>query len=408
MSIQALREQKAALTQAARAYLDDHEDSWTDANMAEYKEMMDKFDPIDAAIGRHERLMDKIAVDGPQTFEQAMDEAAAYRLPASAVGKKESAFTRYARYGERGLDQEEQRRFSNTMSTTTDSEGGYTVETEVVQEAMDAMAKIGSVRQVATVLPTEKGNPINFPTTDGTAEEGELIAENTTATGADIVFGVQGLNTYKFSSKIIAIPFELLQDSAINVEALVRDRCVARIGRAANGYFTTGTGTAQPRGVVTASAEGKVGATGQTTSVLYTDLIDLMHSVDPAYREEGTCRFMLHDTSLAAIRKISDSAGRPIFIPGYAGLGGPVPDTILGQDISINQKMAVMAADAKSILYGDFSKYIVRDVMALTLFRFTDSAYAKLGQVGFLMWSRHGGQYTDVGDSLKHYANSST
>lgn len=84
-----------------------------------------------------------------------------------------------------------------------------------------------------------------------------------------------------------------------------------------------------------------------------------------------------------------------------------MPDSLLGYGITINQDVATMAASAKSILFGDFSKYIIRDVMSATLFRFTDSAYAKLGQVGFLMWARSGGNLVDTG-AVKYYANSAT
>ena len=68
-----------------------------------------------------------------------------------------------------------------------------------------------------------------------------------------------------------------------------------------------------------------------------------------------------------------------------------------------------MAANAKSILFGDFSYYIIRDVLGATEYqRYTDSAYAKKGQVGFNLWARSGGGFTDVGGAVKHYANSAT
>ena len=113
-----------------------------------------------------------------------------------------------------------------------------------------------------------------------------------------------------------------------------------------------------------------------------------MHSVDPAYRASGSCRFMMADSSLKVVRKLKDSQNRPVFLPGYEGLGGAMGDSLLGYAVQINQDVAAMAANAKSILFGDFNQYVVRDVMAPTLFRFEDSAYAKLGQVGFLMAPR--------------------
>jgi HK97 family phage major capsid protein len=51
---------------------------------------------------------------------------------------------------------------------------------------------------------------------------GEIIAQNTTATALDVSFGVKTLTVYKYSSKIVAVPFELLQDSNVDIEAFVR------------------------------------------------------------------------------------------------------------------------------------------------------------------------------------------
>jgi HK97 family phage major capsid protein len=70
--------------------------------------------------------------------------------------------------------------------------------------------------------------------------------------------------------------------------------------------------------------------------------------------------------------------------------------------------MPVMAANAKSVLFGDFSKYMVRDVMDFTLFRMTDSKYTENGQVGFLAFCRSGANLIDVGGAVKYYQNSAT
>ena len=55
-----------------------------------------------------------------------------------------------------------------------------------------------------------------------------------------------------------------------------------------------------------------------------------------------------------------------------------------------------MAAGAKSLLFGDFSKYVIRDAMSITMRRFDDSAFAQKGQVGFLAFMRSGGVLTDA------------
>lgn len=403
-STQALRERRSTRAQELHALLEKNPgDKWNKDHQAVYDAGMAEIEQLDGEIARTQRLNDLEAEEmvagriGEAAEKKARDE----KNPAAKL------YAKWLRGGDKALSAEEWADIRATMSTTTGSEGGYTVQSDVAKSLIESLKAFGGMREVATVIQTEMGNPLSFPTTDGTSETGELIAENTTATGADPTFGTVAVNAYKFSSKIVAVPFELLQDAQVDIEAFVNARLAERIGRATNTYFTTGSGTSQPRGVVTGAGSGKVGTTGQTLTVIFDDLIDLIHSVDPAYRGSGRCRFMLNDASLKVIRKLKDSQNRPVFLPGYDGLGGPMPDSILGYGVTINQDVATMAANAKSILFGDFSKYIIRDVMSATMFRFTDSAYAKLGQVGFLMWARSGGNLVDTG-AVKYYQNSAT
>ena len=398
-SIQALRERIAARAQEVRSLVEKSNDKWTpeaqathDAGMAEIEDLKGQVSRIEASAS---------AMGENRQIEQIVD----------AAGKKGGSraaefYDKFLRNGDKAFSASDWQEIRAALSTTTTTEGGYSVQTDVATRIIDALKAYGGMREEATLIRTAGGNPMSFPSSDGTSEVGELIAQNTTATAADPVFGTVGLDVYKFSSKIVAAPFELLQDSQVDIASFIENRLVQRIGRITNTYFTTGTGTSQPRGVVTGAAAGKTGTTGQTTTVIYDDLVDLIHSVDPAYRVPSAC-FMMADSSLKVLRKLKDTAGRPIFLPGYDGLGQAMGDTLLGYDICINQDVAAMAANAKSILFGDFSKYVIRDVMAPTLFRFEDSAYAKLGQVGFLMWHRAGGNLLDSA-AVKYYANSAT
>lgn len=404
-SIQALRERRTALATELHNLLDKNPgDKWGPDLQAKYDEAMGEIETIDAEAKRIQAVLEKIKDDAQVDAIRDVAERRAHD-----EGKPHlKAFWNLMRNGERAMSQEDWGAIRNTMSVGTSAQGGYTVPTEVATAVADALKAYGGMRAVSEVYRTATGVDINFPTSDGTSETGELIGENTTATGADPSFGVVTLKTYKFSSKIVAVPFELLQDTSIDMEAFIRDRLVTRLGRVTNTYFTTGTGSSQPNGIVTAASSGKTGTTGQTTTVIFDDLVDLVHSVDPAYRNLGRCRFMMNDASLKVIRKLKDSQNRPIFLPGYEGLAKAMPDSLLGYPIQINQDVATMAANAKSILFGDFSFYKIRDAMDIQMFRFDDSAYIKLGQIGFLAWMRSGGNFVDVGGAVKYYANSAT
>lgn len=403
-SIQAMRERRNALAKETRNLLDQNPAaSWKDEHTTQYDEKMEEIERIDAAIARHEKLLNA-------TAENKFKDAGVRERPDDGNGETplRGLHANWLRGGDAAISAEDWTRIRNTMSTTVPAEGGFTVPTEVATSVADALKEYGGMREVSTIIRTSGFGDMNFPTSDGTTEVGELIGENVTATDLDPTFGVKTLKAYKYSSKVITVPWELLQDSAVDIEAFVNGRIVSRLGRITNLHFTTGTGTGQPTGIVTASPVGKVGITGQTTTVIYDDLVDLQHSVDPAYRKRNA-KFMMHDLSVAKIRKLKDADGRPIFLPSYdAGIRGGVPAELLGSPIVVNQDVPQMAANAKSILFGDYTPYIIRDVMAITMFRFTDSAYAKKGQVGFMAWMRSGGNFVDVGGAAKHYANSAT
>lgn len=373
--------------------------------------ILNEIEAIDADIARENRIA-QVAGDEHAEHEAAMNEAIR-----NGGGQTDEAKALRAMLtgGLSALSQEQRTAMTArqnpdiraAMSTTTGSEGGYTVATEFSRTLIEAMKLIGGVRSVASSIQTSAGAQMLFPTADATAEEGEIVGQNVQVSVGETTFGQASLDVYKYSSKSIALPFELLQDSMFDIEAYINRLLSLRLGRIQARHQTTGTGTGQPRGIVTGSTLGKAGATGQTATVTYDDLVDLEHSVDPVYRIGA--RWMLHDSTLKATRKIKDDNGRPIFVPGYEqGNPGGAPDRLLGREIVINQYMPEMAAEAKSILFGDFSKYLIRDVMDLTLFRMTDSAYTLKGQVGFVGFQRSGGNLTDVGGAVKHYANSAT
>lgn len=424
-SIQALRERRAAKAQEARKLLDENTgEKWNGTIKAQVDALYNEIDSIDEQMAAHQRQMEleNDAGDATRTKDR-LD-------PKDPKNAAVIVFDKWARNGEKALTQEDWGVVRNTMSTTTGSEGGYTVPSLIAGQLIDAMKAFGAMRSVAEVIRTADGKPLAFPGSDGTAEVGELIGQNTTATGADPTFTTVSLNVFKYSSKIVVVPFELLQDTTIDIAAFIDKRLGQRLGRIGNQHFTTGTGAgAQPDGVVPRASLGKVGTTGQTTTIIYDDLVDMVHSVDPAYRGPG-CAWMTNDALLKVMRKIKDTAGRPIWIPSYdagitfgtnnpstgspghggyeaAGTKAVMFDTLLGYPVFVNNDMAAPAANAKTLTFGDHSYYKIRDAWEVQMFRFTDSAYAKLGQVGFMAWCRMGGNLVDT-TAVRYYAHSAT
>lgn len=422
--LQALRERRDQLARTLTNLVDkDKTPEWKPEHQAQYDQAMAEIGDIDGQLKRHNDAMAAIGMNAStgQVDEELRDRFT--RTP-GAHGAEAGALRAYLGGGIAALAPEQltamrarqsgdianaMRLPQAAMSTSTPAEGGYTVATEYFRQLTEAMKLFGGIRSVATILPTGTGAQMNFPTADATSEEGEIVGQNTAVTLGETTFGNISLDVYKYSSKKIAVPFELIQDSMFDIEGYLNSLLQVRLGRITAKHFTTGTGTSQPRGVVTAAGSGKVGTTGQTATVTYDDLVDLEHSVDPVYRVGPKVGFMMNDATLKVLRKLKDSQGRPIFVPGYEqGNPGGAPDRLLGRPIFISQEMPTMAANAKSILFGDFSRYMIREVMDLTLFRMADSNFILNGQIGFVAFNRQGGNLVDVGGAVKFYQNSAT
>lgn len=406
--IQAKRDQYNDQVKAINHLLTENvNNTWTDELQAKHDQLVDDNERLGRQIAAMVAAEQRDVAENYRDIDEFRVDPKAQAGNVKSDAKK--ALDIFLRKSAREMSAEEALLIRNTMSTTTNSEGGFTVQSEVASQLIDYIKEFRYMRMEASQITTEKGNPLNYPTADGTSELGELVAQNTAAALADIVFGTVALNVFKYGSKVVTVPIELLQDSEIDVEALVFKRCGQRIGRITNNHFTVGTGTGQPNGLVTAAAVGATGATGNTTTIPYDSLVDLIESIDYGYQNGGrSLCFMGSQSARKALRKLKDTAGRPIWTPSYdAGLVGGFKDQMLGYDFCVNNDMAAPAANAKSLAFGDLSQYLIRDAMDVSLFRFDDSAFMTKGQIGYLAWSRSGGNLLDV-NAVKLYQNSAT
>jgi len=411
MTVKELREKRAKLVADARTLFDSINANTPEAEAketeAKFDTMMAEADDLKAKIDRAERL-------------EASEAHLAQRQAASAAARgisideqqdedliEQEAFSTYLRGGMTALTADQQqiatRRFQAAQSTGSQTGGGYTVPQGFYAQMESAELAYGGMLEAAFVFDTDSGNQLPIPTDNDTSNSGAILQENIITPEQDVTFGMVPLNAYTYTSKLVRVSNQLLQDSAFNLDAFLANKLGTRIARATNAHFTTGDGASKPTGVAFVSTLGKAGATGQTLTIVWDDIIDLHHSVDPAYRRNG--RFMMADSALKIIKKLKDGEGRYLW---QSGVALKEPDTIDGKPYTINQDMAAMAASAKSMLFGDFSKYWIRRVRGVQVLRLTER-YADYNQTGFVAFQRWDGNLVDAGTHpIKHYANSAT
>lgn len=295
-----------------------------------------------------------------------------------------------------------QQRLTQVDVVSPDLGGHYTVPDAMMRPLEVALLQFGGMRQVADVIRTSTGAELPNPTMNDTSNKGALLGEGLEHTELDVEFSTLLLGSFKYTSRRVPVSVEFLQDTAIDFAGRIGAILGERIGRITNDHFTTGDGSAKPRGIVTAATSSGV-TTASASVVSYDNIMDLKHSVDPAYRSLGA-RFMFNDTQLKVLKKLKvpqfsgDTAGQSLWRPGLA-VGEP--DTIDGDAYVINQSMA-SGSGARSMVYGLLSKYLIRDVRDITLMRL-DERYAELGVVAFIAFSRHDGDLLDAGTAPVKY-----
>jgi len=254
-------------------------------------------------------------------------------------------------------------REDRAQNAGTGAQGGFLVPTTLAGFINVAAAAHGPMMdgQIATEINLANGAPFDLPTVDDTTQEAKPHTEGDEGKdddSGDIALGKTTLLAYALATPWIKWSFELAQDSAFGFEPLLGKLIGERIGRKGNAWLTTGSGNNEPLGFVTGAPVGHVAAA--TTALTFDEILDLEHSVDPAYRGGPKVRYQMHDQSVKALRKLKDGNGRYLWSDGDVTKG--VPATLNGRPVSFNQAMAQIGAGTKPIAYGDFSEYYVRKV----------------------------------------------
>lgn len=306
----------------------------------------------------------------------------------------ERAFTHYLRTGKENADLVELR----AQSEGTTTEGGFLVPEGFRQKLIDRMKAFGGIANDAETITTDSGNALPWPTVDDTANVGEIVAEGGTfSDGADLVFGTEELKAFSYmagggAATPLRVSLELTQDSAFDVEGLVSRKLGQRIARIQAVHLVAGSGVNEPKGITTGKAG--VGIAHNAVGVTYFDLIDMIHSVDPAYRETG-CRWAFNDQSLATLEKLTDSNGDPIWRP-FAAISTTIGDApskgeLLGYPVTIDQQFPDIAAADATVNWGVFGNlsegYVIRRVRDVAILV---NPYTRMAnrQVEYSCWAR--------------------
>jgi HK97 family phage major capsid protein len=251
--------------------------------------------------------------------------------------------------------------------------GGNVVPTSFVRSLYEHMVENAAIRQTnVRVVNTSSGENLEFPKTAvyGTAA---IVGEAGTIAEADPTFGKVTLGAYKYA-QLLYHSSELEADSGVDLLGFLARDFGRALGNASGAHFITGNGSTQPNGVVTATV-AQVGTASAGTVRLSRptdDFITLQYAVIDPYARNGY--WMMRRATEGAM--CGSSRARTTTTCGSPGLQAGSPNLLLGRPIVTDPNLAAVGSANMSVIFGDFSAYVIRDVAGVRIERSDDFAFS--------------------------------
>jgi len=273
-------------------------------------------------------------------------------------------FRDFLKFGNGGLGEE------RAQSVGTDSAGGYLAPVDFYNQLLVALKAYDGIFDVATVVQTEHGNACTVPIDDDSGQAASVIAENGTSSSVDAVFDRVSFGKIPtWRSGHVRASIEIAQDSAFDLTALLARAFARRFARGIAPTFTTSLLSQATLGKTAASA----------TAVTPDELLDLMASLDAAWAQQGS--FAMNFATFMSIAKVKASTGGSYLAPiSNDAQGRP---TIFGRTCYLSPSMPAMTTGLKSVVFGDLSRFLRREVANSLKVRTYVERYAEVGQVAW-------------------------
>jgi HK97 family phage major capsid protein len=392
MKLQDLRDERVALVKSAREILDTAETENRDLTAEEqqkYDRLMEKVDKNADKIKNEERVAAlETALDEPinEAIKPESEERADGK-PADPRATEEyrAAYSYWVATGDMAPE-------FRALQMDSDTAGGYTVlPQKTVMDLIKAVDNLVFIRQFATVHQVPKAESLGVPSLDNDPADANWTSELLTGSpDSTMSFGKREFYPHPLA-KSIRVSNKLLRASALNVEALVRQRLEYKFGVTQEKAFLTGNGAMQPLGVFTASDDGistsRDVSTGNTTTAITTDnLYECKYTLKAQYRPRS--RWIFHRDAVKMIAKLKDGEGRYMWQPS---ISASVPDTILSMPVHESEYASNTFTASQYVgILGDFRLYWIADALDMTMQRLNE-LYAATNQTGFIArWETDG------------------
>ena len=378
-SINELRTMRANAWNDAKNYIDTHtrEDGTMSAeDVKQYEKLEQKIMDIGAEITRMEKLRD---IDDEMSKPTSKP---IFLNPGSGIEHKSGTASDVYKEAMLNAIRTNFRHVSNVLQTGIDSAGGFLIPDEYERDIIQALEDENIMRKLGTTITTSGPHKLNIAANKPAAawvEEGEAL------TFSDATFNQIVLDAHKLCVGV-KVTEELLADNAFNLERYIINAFARALGNAEEDAFLNGDGVNRPTGIFHPEKGGQVSVTASSVNIKADEILDLIYSLARPFRK-NSCLIM-HDSTLAQIRKLKDGNGQYLWQPS---LQAGEPERVCGVPVYTSAYCPVAEAGKPVMAYGDFSYYYVADRQGRTLSELKE-LFAVQGIVAFCLKERTEGR----------------
>jgi HK97 family phage major capsid protein len=254
----------------------------------------------------------------------------------------------------------------------TGSSTGAPVPTSFFGEIVKVARLVNPLLEYATVLNTAGGENLQIPSQSGFSTA-TIVSQGGTIAASDPTFNAfVTLGAYKFSS-LSQLSRELIADSGVDIIGFLAEQFGNALGFKIADEIVNGTGTVEPTGFLPVAGTGVTGSTGVSGAFTADNVIDLIYSLDGSLRNRPTFAMLANSTSIAALRKLKDTAGNYVF---QVGDSKDRRDLVLGVPVIETPAMPNPGTGVNSLAVGDLKSIYIRNAGGIQVDRSDDYAFA--------------------------------
>ena len=275
---------------------------------------------------------------------------------------------------------------AKAMQEDTDAEGGFFVPEQFINQVVHDPGVPGSqLRPLCNVIrvASKDGYIPTMGSATWAAIAEEAAPSESTPTVGQVTFSIEK------SGGLVKVSRELLDDSAINLPALLSQIFQEAAGQFEDTGIISGNDTTQYAGIMS-NASVAFYTMANATSVVGADLIGTYYALNAQHRANAS--WVMKSSIAALVNSIAITAAGVHSIPS---LTAAPADFILGKPNVLTDVTSGLGGNITSTekiaIFGDFKQYYIFDRVGFTIRR-NDDLYMGNDQVGFFATRRGDGQ----------------